>query len=349
METQNGRIDWISKAKGLAILGVVAVHTVQRFNIAFVSSIAFAGMYCVQLFFIISAFLTFKSLDKYSDDWTKKMYFKYILHKIIRLMPVLYTACLWHLVMYCIEIGGIPNIRDSIWRNGFFAVTFLNGFSFHHINPWMNWYVGDLIIFIAVSPILKKIVNTPKKAVGLFAISVLVASLSTFILGKIGIYDGWYFYFWFPHQFPLLALGIVFYFFQKESLENIKNSICTFLFIIALGVLLEKSWKPVFETHVEYGILLLIFTYTLFSKVETGKIFDWLKVLGDNSYGIYLYHGCLLPIICKLIENYGFSESSYNFIICYLLLLVLSLLCSKVTNIILEKPFYGFMKRKFDV
>lgn len=43
METQNDRIDWISKAKGLAILGVVAVHTVQRFNIAFVSSIAFAG------------------------------------------------------------------------------------------------------------------------------------------------------------------------------------------------------------------------------------------------------------------------------------------------------------------
>lgn len=56
METQNGRIDWISKAKGLAILGFVAVHTVQRFNIAFVSSIAFAGSYCVQLFFIISDF-----------------------------------------------------------------------------------------------------------------------------------------------------------------------------------------------------------------------------------------------------------------------------------------------------
>lgn len=157
---ESEKFEWISMAKGFGILGIVAVHTVQQFDIAFVSDIAYSGMFCVQLFFIISAYLTFKSLDKNVEPWTCKSYFKYLAHKILRFIPVLYTACLWHLVMYCIQIGSIPDIRDSIWRNGFFAVTFLNGFSYHHINPWMNWYVGDIVIFIALAPFLKNLLDT---------------------------------------------------------------------------------------------------------------------------------------------------------------------------------------------
>lgn len=344
------RIDWISKAKGFGILGIVAVHIVQRFDIAFVSSVAYAGMYCVQLFFIISAYLTFKSLDRKNEEWNTKSYFKYLLHKIFRLMPVLYTACLWHLIMHCIDLGKFPELRDSIWPNGFFAVTFLNGFSYHFVNPWMNWYVGDLVIFLALAPLLKKLIDTPKKSVILFTISIFVGSLSTYILSKVGASTGWYFYFWFPRQFPVLAAGIVFFFLEKnKDDEKIKNTFFTFMFVISFGFLISKSWKPIFENHVQYGILLLAFAYTLFNKVETGKTFNWLKILGDNSYGIYLYHGCLLPIIGGLINKIGFSKSSYSFILCYISVFCLSLIISRIVNILIEEPFWNFMKRKLGI
>lgn len=344
------RIDWISKAKGFGILGIVAVHTVQKFDIAFVSSVAYAGMFCVQLFFIISAYLTFKSLDKKDEGWNIKSYFKYLLHKLFRLMPVLYTSCLWHLIMHCIEIHGIPNVGDSVWRKGLFAVTFLNGFSYHYINPWMNWYVGDLVIFLALAPLLKKLIDTPKKSVILFTVSIFVGSLSTYILAKAGVDTGWYFYFWFPRQFPVLAAGIVFFFLEKNKHdEQIKNTFFTFVFVVAFGFLISKSWKPILENHVQYGILLLAFTYTLFYKFDTRNLFNWLKMLGDNSYGIYLYHGCLLPIIGGLINKIDFSRSSYSFIICYISVLCLSLLISKIVNFVIEKPFWNFTKLKLSI
>lgn len=347
MKTQNNRIDWISKAKGFAILGVVAVHTGQRFTISYVSGIASAGQYCVQLFFIISAFLAFKSLDK-NEIKNSKMYFKYFAHKLTRLMPMLYTACLWHLIVYCIEIQGIPNVQDSIWRNGFFAVTFLNGFSYHHINPWYNWYIGDLVIFLALAPFIKKSIDTTKKSVLLFLISILIGTTSNIILNKCGIDTGWYFYFWFPRQFPSLALGIFFYRFQKEeNYQNKLNSLLTLAFIVSFGFLLSKCWKDILGNHIQYGILLLIFSYTLFNR--NTKVFNWLRVLGDNSYGIYLFHGCLLPIIGNLVTKMNFSKSSYSFSLCYLTVILLGLCCSIIVKKLLEQPFINLLKVKFAI
>ena len=350
METQNKRIDWISKAKGFGILGIVAVHTLQRFNIAFVSSIVFAGNYCVQLFFIISAYLSFKSLEKNKGRWNWKAYLKYLLHKIIRLVPVLYTAVAWHFAMRCIEIGGIPGIHDTVWRKVFFAVTFLNGFSYNFINPWMNWYIGDLIVFIALAPLLKKIADTPKKSVVLFVISVPIGYLSTLILNKSGIDTGWYFYCWLPRQFPLLAAGIVFYYFERAgSFEEIRDEFYLFVFFIVFGFLLSKCWKSILENHVQYGILLFVLSYTAFSKLNTGRFFNWLKTFGDNSYGIYLYHGCLLPLAGGLVSKIGFSKSSYGFVACYVLVFTLSLGISVAVNKFIEKPLFSLTRRKFGV
>ena len=216
MESADKKIDWISKSKGFGILGIVAVHAVQRFGAGALTDLAIAGQYCVQLFFIISSYLAFKSLDKRGVPCDKKSFRKYFFHKLVRLAPVLYIAAFWHLIARCLEFGGLPPVTNSIWRDGFFAVTFLNGLSYHCVNPWGNWYVGTLVIFFALAPWLKKKIDSPKKSVALFAAATLVCCASDFILKKLGVDTGWYFYFWLPRQFPLLALGVVFYFFETQ-------------------------------------------------------------------------------------------------------------------------------------
>ncbi len=350
MEAKNNSIDWISKAKGLGILGVVAVHVVQKFSAGAFSEIAFAGQYCVQLFFAISAYLAFKSLDRNNVDWNVKSYIKYLAHKIVRLIPVLYTAVLFHILFQSLKQGAVPAANDEIWLDALFALSFLNGFSYHHINPWANWYIGTLVIFIALAPLIKKFLNSPKRAVATFALSTVISYALVHILEKCGIDTGWYFYLWFPNQFPAMMIGIVFYYFEKyKETEDIKHSAFTFLFVVAFGFLLAKCFASVLQGHIQYGILLFAFSYALFDKANTGKIFDWLKILGKNSYGIYLYHACFIPIIAKFTKIIGLGDNFIGFAFCYILLIGLSLLCSIIANALIEKPFFNFMKNKFGV
>ena len=339
------KIDWISKAKGFAILGIIAVHVAQQFELPYVSRFLFSGQFCVQLFFIISAYLSFKS-SKLQYVCIGGGYGKYLSLKFFRLAPVLYISCLWWLIIECLKIRGIPSLRAAIWRDGLLAVTFLNGFSFHHINPWGNWYVGDLAIFLALTPFLKKMVNSLRSSLVLFVISVLVAYVSNYILVKCGVDTGWYFYFWLPMQFPALAVGIFFYYLEtEESLESKKDVFYSFCFVASLGFLLSKCGLNILMEHIQYGILLFVFSYSLFSR----KIcfLNWLNVLGDNSYGIYLYHLCLLPLIRSFVRAFGFDKNIINFILCYFFAAIFSLLFSMITTHFVEKPLLRFMKRRF--
>lgn len=346
------KTDWISKAKGFGIMGVVAVHTIQRFSLEShsLNNTATAGMYCVQLFFVISAYLTFLSLDKNPQPMTIRNYCKYLGHKLVRLVPVLYTAVLWHILMsYPLLFGTVIENNTHLLKKTLFAVTFLNGFSYHYINPWVNWYIGDLVIFIAVAPFLFRWISTVKKSVWFFVVSMVFAWLSTILLANFGVDVSWFFYFWLPNQLPVLAIGIIFYHVQKSSFIASKKSILTLSFIVSTCLLLSFFlFTTPMEMHVRYGLFLFVFAYTLFNN--SGKWFNWLKVLGDYSYGIYLYHWCLLAIFDYMVNRYAISKDSELSFFCYYVLLILvSLVCAKLANILIEKPFFKLMKRKFGI
>lgn len=336
------RLGWISKTKGFAILGIVAIHTIARFNITgAIFKVASQGLYCVQLFFIISAYLTFKSLDrKHHEKWTTKKYIKYLIYKSTRLFPCLLTMAIWQFIIYADSLGTFPNLQDSIWTKEFFAITLLNGFSYNYINPWGNWYVGILIQFIALAPLLHRLVHTPKSSVYLFITSILISSITTFTLKKFGIDTSWYFYFWLPNQFPAMAIGIMLYIFQKDFTNKEKVEALKFLaFFLSLFFILSMFTKSPLEEHIQWGLFLLVFSYTLFTP--HWKLFNWLEILGENSYGIYLYHLCILFMYDNKANLHIFNEgSNFNFLIFYIIIISLSLLLAKLSNIMLEKPFF---------
>lgn len=189
-------IDWIDKAKGLAILGVVACHSICPFHLPDrIADIAYSGRYGVSLFFIISAYLTFRSLDR-NDGFplTAKTYFKFLFHKLLRLVPVLYLTILWQFAQYSVSIGEIPKTNDTIWQHMLFAATFTNGFSFDHFNPWLNWYIGTLVIFLALSPIIHKFINTSLRSVCLFLVTLILSWVIRNILGHYCIDTNDFFY-----------------------------------------------------------------------------------------------------------------------------------------------------------
>ncbi len=339
------KIAWISKAKGFGILGVLATHTAQVFPVSRGGGVLLAGMYCVQLFFVLSAYLAFKSLDsnRYGGG-----YFQYIAHKLVRLIPVLYTAGLGALLWHCVRIGKIPGLHDTIWQALFFSLSFLNGFSYRFINFNANWYVGDLVIFLAIAPMLRRLLGTARRAVAFFIVSVLVCWLSTWLFYALGFPPGEFFYYWLPRQLPLLALGIAFYTFERDGFRQERKACFVCLCFISFGFLLSKCYMDILEIHVQYGILLFLFCYTLFNTVS-GKCFRCLEILGDNSYAIYLYHVCLLPAVANIVRSLRLRNAYFDFLCCYAILLLFSFLLARLVNRMLERPFFAYMRVRFGV
>lgn len=349
MTAEKQSIEWIDKAKGFAILGIVALHTVLGFTITeTVAKIARAGMYGVSLFFIISAYLTFLSFDKHPIKWNIKTYFKYLLHKLTRLIPVLYIAVIWHFIQYCIVIDGLPDFSDGIWLDALFASTFTNAFSYQHFNPWFNWYIGTLVIFLAIAPAIHKWINTQFRSVIFFGFSLVFAWFLRLILSNNGVqHDDLYVYCSLPIQLPVIALGIVFYFFRKGDVLYLSNPVKMFSIITAISLLLTFCASiTIMEFHVFMGLLLLILSFSMFNN--SWKHFNGLKTLGKYSYGIYLFHGCLIKIFNVIGHRIGIDTSSLIIFLSYYILLVfLSLLCAMLVNKYIEKPFLSYTSKRF--
>ncbi len=348
VSTKDNNIEWITKAKGLAIIGVVAVHTVEVFDIkGLIAEIADAGKYGVSLFFIISAYLTFMSFDKHPSRWTINTYFHYLLHKLWRLAPVLYIAVFWHLVQYFVALERIPDLTDEMWKNAFYAVTFTNGFSPSYFNPWFNWYIGTLVVFLLIAPFIHKWINNAMRAVWFFLGSLILSKVTLYLMMYYGFNDGSYLYGWLPRQLPVISLGFVLYYLSKKESQK-AASLFAIIVSICLCLSICTSFK-IMETHVTAGLLLYLITSLAFNR--SNRWINWLKPLGEYSYGVYLFHGCLLLKSFRVVSNrIGIDKTSLGtFFIYFLLLFGISLIISYLVNKYIEKPLFRFTKKKFGI
>ena len=104
--------------KGIAILGTVMVHATDSFRMELpklVGNLTYEGARGVQLFFIIAAFLTFRSLNRRQEKWEGfSGYWKWVLSRYVRLAPLF-----WLLLISRIALNGgwshfISNTGDLI-------------------------------------------------------------------------------------------------------------------------------------------------------------------------------------------------------------------------------------------
>lgn len=361
-EIRNNRIAWIDSLKGIAICGVLMIHCGGAALPSILGRLGSMGKNGVQIFFIISAFLSYSSLEKLSKTNQGNLSFGFIrnwwFQKFLKLVPLYYIAIFVSLFT--------PDGAAQYWLGSEGRVTplnvlshifFVHGLIPHYIDSiiGVEWYLADLAIFYLLVPFLYRYVNSGEKAfVGLLLTMYGYSFFSrlihlSFQAQDSYIYENYFASFWFVRQIPILFCGIVLYFFLKTRvLEKIKNKkLISYAVLILSGIMLagEMYGKNTLfgmkgDIRISFwltGIIISQFLYT--NVLINNSIF---RILGKYSYPIYLFHFLIIYVWDKM-DMVFTSKFVIDWGIKYIMVIVISYLFSLFLTKWVDKPIQLFI------
>lgn len=348
---------WINYFKGIAMLGVIMVHfgSHEIENQLFTNIVA-SGAKGVQIFFIISSYLIFMSLDKNQIHGAKPS-FNWIWQKALKLAPLYYIAIIVHLLALGLGtrnwLGSMPKVSVPNIISHF---LFLHGLYPYYFNSILNveWYLGVLFLLYLIAPFLHKYIKNLASAVCVFLVSLVVCHFLPMLEALNVIPDGYIWHHYITNynliaQLPVILLGIVLYFFLNNSLwlqgkkENKAVSYCILIF--SIYVIYRLINGSTFYGISQFGLWAIAFGGIIISQVLHPSIIicnRFFEFIGRYSYGIYLFHYLL---IMKL-PSVPISNIYLSWVINYMIILVSSLCLSIVLIDCIDKPLHQLLRRR---
>jgi peptidoglycan/LPS O-acetylase OafA/YrhL len=283
--------------RGIAILGVLILHASQFSAIGGVLSLAaMAGIRGVQLFYMVSAFTLFMSLDGRSTEHFPISNF--FIRRFFRIAPLFYLCFLASWLDYHIVIRPLPPSNLDYWL----TPLFLFGFKASAINHVVvgGWSIAVETTFYAILPLLHRWITTLRSALIAYAASLLIVTPLSFVLARSYPEMEQYFsLFWFPVELPVFLCGTVVYFAWK-SLKITHNRAANGTRLRS-GILLIAAAIVLLSSHLSHRIgtaahlPLDTVALTLFFLAIT--LYPWFafinpvtRYLGKISYSLYLGH-----------------------------------------------------------
>ena len=312
--TTGGRLDWLDALRGLAILGVVLVHTGQsvRIESGFWHQITSAGQYGVQLFFIVSALTISITYDSYVDKFgpSFRTAAAWFIKRFFRIAPLYYFAIVFYSIeQYAIYIGShhryghLPRPFPDILANAFFIHTWVPSAN-NTVVPG-GWSIGVEVFFYFLVPLIWLIPKGLVRALVLGIAIVPIISLSLLIsilsVGTSYIENNSFLYLWFPTQYPVLAIGLIYFIVVINPQRQVSTSRTSRLFFVAfLGLfvfgLAFGTWKalqPVLSPFV-VSLAFVCLIMSLKGAIKNALVNPIYIFLGKISYSIYILHFVVL-------------------------------------------------------
>lgn len=348
------KIKYIDSLRGLAILGVILVHSGQvSGNLPmYLKNITDQGARGVQLFFMLSALTLFISLSR-----RKTTILEFFIKRFFRIAPLFYLAIIFYTfkntLFYYLNIG----LTEPV---DFFNVisTFL--FFSNSINPyWINgvvqggWSISVEMIFYLFVPFLFKVLVNLKRAIIFTIVAFVFSTFITLFLSHsqlISDKDIWniYLFYWFPNQISIFGLGIVMYFLLKDTTDiqsKINGKISLYLLFSSLFfmIVLTQLDIPKSPIHFLYGLLFLILTLGLSKNQLALLVNKYTIYIGKISFSMYLTHFIVIESLIFLLDkvksilNFNLN-SIITLIVVYIITVLITVIISKITYKYVEDP-----------
>ena len=361
------RLDFIDSLKGMAILGVLIVHSGMFCSglPGAVKTVIEQGSRSVLLFYIVSALSLFLSLDRRKEQETH-LYKNFFIRRFFRIVPMFYGAVVFYLFFYGLGpnywLGDAKNISAGNIISHF---LFVHGWNPYWINSIMRveWAVAAEMTFYLLIPCLFKNIKSLYSAIAATLILYILISQINYIMDRFPLISDegvWRYFleFWFPTQLPVFGLGIVLYFLLFENGEikgrlfqmNNKKIISFCYSLISLGLIgiIAYIYKsiPYYARSWPFGLAFTVFAYAIAiypPKIIVNKFWCF---LGKISFSIYLMHMAVLPLsdrLARFILGGNMPVGRYLLVLAITLFLTASM--SYIAYNLVEQPLQNIGKR----
>ena len=349
------KLDYVDALRGLAILGVIVVHTSHYGTSNLPNALAkivSEGARGVQLFYVASAFtlfLSFKSRSRQEHSPVRNFF----LRRFFRIAPMYYLGICYYLMQ--------DGLGPRYWLGDATHITPLNilsNFTFlHGLNPyWITslvpggWSIAVEMMFYALAPVLFTFITNINRAFAIFLISLFLKAGLHLLLVKYQLISSeflWsqYLYFYFPAQLPVFALGILLYFIVTESEE--KNQLAGKLLLLFSVILLFQIATKInllLPNHLLFGIAFLILGVALSRYRFPLLVNPLITFIGKISFSMYLIHFAILHWLAYYNFVDFFAHGVLNYAARLLLVIGLTAIVSSITYKLIEAPFQNIGK-----
>ncbi len=339
-----GRLLELDCLRGVAAISVVIFHfTLGQPNL-YLHSIFKLGCTGVDLFFMISGFVIFLTIEKTTS------YKDFLLSRFARLYPA-YWICVsltsLAIISWSIMVKTpitFPNFKDYMANltmfQYYFRVKDIDG-SYWTLIIELLFYLFILIIYL-----IKKLPQI--EIISLFMVLICLAYGTILKSVSLDIYNQFrYLYFPIINYFPLFVAGIVFYKIKFYKI-NIYRCLLLMLCFITQVILFDGSIKTMFMSRSEYTVMLFIFFVIFFLYCFNHLQFIINKALlftGKISYSLYLIHNFIaVSLLIPIFTHSKFFH--FNFWIAALIVGSIMLITATLINKFVEIPAMRLLKRK---
>ena len=348
------KYQYVDSLRGIAILLVVLLHTGQAGSacayfptelITFVDN----GQFGVQLFFIVSSYTLMLSYYSRKDEaFATRNFF---VRRFFRIAPLYYLAICYYAFQNFIGFSffSTGHVQNAVSVKELVAnLFFLNGFRptwINHLVPG-GWSIAIEFTFYLILPLLCQKINNINKAVTLVCITLLISSLLNLnhVLGATILNSNNFLYWYFPHQLPIFALGILAFFISCGDQQVSSKSWLFIAFTIFAYCYLAVPYYFVY--CLVFVILLLVLTRHEIKWIANSVT----AYIGKVSFSIYLVHFAVLYWLERfsaldVIRTTGLASSLANFAFRYTVVLAGTIAVSHFTYHYIEVVFQKLGKR----
>ncbi|MBJ6108884.1 acyltransferase [Hymenobacter sp. BT523] len=345
------RLAYVDALRGLAIIGVLFIHTVvygtelHWLNL-WLRNAFDVGSRGVQLFFLVSAFTLCRSAQTRRNEQAPTRNF--FLRRLFRIAPLYWLGVLFYGFLWP-WLSGQPSTATP--ANTLAHLTFLNGLSPYWLNNPVpgGWSISVEVWFYAVAPWLFASLGTADRAARFVAISVAVGVASTLVLlPRQPIADAtlwWqYLFWWFPSQLPHFGLGVLLNRVCTGPPEARALRRSTWALLAAAAVAVLCTVRPLGGSlHYVFGTFFFGLTWVMSRGGLRPLVNRATTFLGTHSYCLYLSHFMVLYGlghfgVAQLVPVSGTASALLGIGLRFCLVLGLGAVASVVLHRLVEVP-----------